>query len=63
MSAYLWTNEGLSPRNLDLLQCLAHVLSTIDGPWVVGADWNLTPADLEAAGWLALCAAPSRRPP
>ena len=40
--------------NLDMLQSLAAVLSTLKGPWVIGADWNCTPEQLEKTGWLRL---------
>ena len=54
VSVYLWTSEGLSQRNMDLLQCLAGVLSRLRGPWLVGGDFNLTPDMLRASGWLSL---------
>ena len=54
VSVYLWCTEGLSQRNLDLLQCLAGVLSRIRGPWLVAGDFNMTPDMLRASGWLTL---------
>ena len=54
ISAYLWTVEGLSKRNLDLLQCLAAILAGIQGPWMVAGDFNVTPEVLRASGWLSL---------
>jgi hypothetical protein len=50
-------SEGLSERNLALLQVLAAALRTLRGPWIVGGDWNLTPQQLEATNILdVLCA-------
>ena len=46
--------EGLSQRNLDLLQCLAGVLARLQGPWIVAGDFNMVPDTLRSSGWLAL---------
>ena len=54
VSVYLWTAEGLSKRNLDLLHELAFILRSISGPWVIAADWNMDPALLSMSGWPAL---------
>ena len=54
VSLYLWHSEGMSQRNLSLLQHLAWVLKRLRGPWIIGADWNLTPDVLRASGWLQL---------
>ena len=43
ISVYLHDSEGLSERNLALLEVLAAALRTLRGPWVAGGDWNLTP--------------------
>ncbi len=47
-------SEGPTPRNQDILQEVAQVINSVDGLWVVGADWNLSPTALEATGWLQL---------
>eukprot|EP00973_Karenia_brevis_P068763 9559962-Karenia_brevis.AAC.1 len=47
VSIYLWTKEGLSKRNLDLLQAVAQVISQLRAPWVLAGDWNIEPAALE----------------
>ncbi len=44
--------EGPSPRNLDVLDDLARIISSIKGPWLAGADWNMSAAALAATGWL-----------
>ena len=38
--------------NLDLLDSMAFTLSGLVGPWILGGDWNCTPEDLAAIGWL-----------
>ena len=54
VSVWLRDSEGLSPGNLDLLQLLARVLINLKGPWVVAADWNITPEVLVKAAWLRM---------
>ncbi len=53
-SVYLRAAEGASDANLDILQDIAIDLSSLNGPWVLGGDWNLAPEELAASGWLAL---------
>ena len=40
--------------NLNLLHAIASQLVGINGPWVIGADWNFTPSELTGTGWLEL---------
>ena len=53
-----WITEGVpnlsihAKQNLDLLESVAFTLSTIKGPWIIGADWNCTPEELRATNWL-----------
>ena len=54
LSVYLWHSEGLTARNLDLLQTLAQVISRLRGPWLLAGDFNITPQELAASGWLQL---------
>ena len=54
VSVSLWTSEGVSQRNLNLLQCLAGVLCRIHGPWLLGGHFNMTPDTLRASGGLSL---------
>ncbi len=50
---YLWTSEGMTPRNVGLVEAALAVASTSGGAWVIGADWNVTPKELrEAVGRL-----------
>ena len=38
--------------NIDLLDSIAFTFSELVGPWMLGGDWNCTPAELAATGWL-----------
>ena len=50
---YLHSTVGVTAkRNLDLLETVAFTLASLVGPWIVGGDWNCTPDDLRATGWL-----------
>ena len=40
--------------NLDWLQQLAAVIKSFKGLWILGADFNCTPQQLEETGWLKL---------
>ena len=52
VSVYLYDTEGVSDRNLALLQQLAAALRTLRMPWIIGGDWNMTPQQLAATGVL-----------
>ena len=54
ISLYLWTKEGLSKRNLDLLQELAKTIRGLKSPWIIGGDFQVSPHVLASSGWLAL---------
>ncbi len=54
ITAWPHNSEGITERNLDILDRVAQVISSIRGPWVAGADWNMSPATLAATGWLDL---------
>ena len=54
-SVYLHDTVGVAATcNLDLLQAIAAELSLVSGGWILGGDWNCTPAELSATGWLDL---------
>ena len=54
-SGYLWCSIGLKhAKNQDYLQAVAGVLRTLRGPWIFAADFQNTPEELEATGWLKL---------
>ena len=52
MSVYLWCSEGLSTRNLDLLQTVAGALVELNGQWLIAGDFNMPPDVLRQSGWL-----------
>ena len=44
-SAYLFSGVGVAAKcNLDLLDTMAFTLSGLVGLWILGGDWNCTPA-------------------
>ncbi len=51
-SVWLKDTEGMSPTNLAILDAITEALGRLHGPWVLGGDWNVTPAELTASGWL-----------
>ena len=63
VSMYLWCSEGLSSRNLDLLQTCAELIARLHGPWVLAADFNIEPAVLQQCGWLDLVKGKIIEPP
>ena len=53
LSVYLWHSEGLTARNLDVLQTLAQVISRLRGPWLLAGDFNITSQEfLPLAGYI-----------
>ena len=46
------TVGALAKCNLDQLESVAYTLDGLKGPFVIGGDWNCTPAELKATGWL-----------
>ncbi len=52
VTAWPHHTEGPTQRNLDILEDITRVVNSISGPWIIGADWNMTPATLVATGWL-----------
>ena len=54
MSAYLHHSEGCSKRNLDVLQETARLLKSLVGPWIMAGDFNMSPEELQASGFLDL---------
>ena len=50
---YCFSGVGITHKsNLDLLESMAHTLSGLIGPWILGGDWNCTPQELEETGWV-----------
>jgi exonuclease III len=54
-SIYCYSMAGgiTAKPNLDLLESVAHTLKSLKGCWIIGGDWNCTPAQLLATGWPA----------
>ena len=53
-SLYCLHAIGVSGPNVILLEVLAATLDMLGLPWVVGGDWNLSPAELEQSSWLSV---------
>ena len=54
-SCYLHCNwEHNRLFNLDLLQHMSAMISTLRGPWILGGDWQCTPDELRKTGWLKI---------
>ena len=62
MSLYLHHSEGLSEANKLILEAAAAFLATVRGPWIVAADWNMTPETLAASKWPDLVGGVIRAP-
>eukprot|EP00959_Pyramimonas_sp_CCMP1952_P362316 7588099-Pyramimonas_sp.AAC.1 len=52
MSAYFVTSIRLRGENLRMLEKIGECVSRIRSVWVIQADWNCTPFELEASRWL-----------
>ena len=53
-SIYLYSGVGVTAKiNLDLLHEIMAQMSDVTGPWF-GGDWNCSPQQLAATGWLEL---------
>ena len=49
---YLWTSEGMSERNVELLAQGRGLVRHHRGPWAIGADFNMSPKEFQdEAGW------------
>ena len=54
LSIYCWCSEGLTQRNLDVLQDAAQIINSLRGPWCLAGDFNFEPQALADCGWLQL---------
>ena len=62
-SVYCYTGIGATGQaNLDLKEEMATVVKAWVGPWIIGGDFNCTPAELERIGWLDLIGGVIRAP-
>ena len=52
-SAYFHDTIGPDAKlNCELRRTIAFTIISLIGPWILAADWNCTPAQLQATGWL-----------
>ena len=51
---YLFTAEGLSPRNQEILHQIYLYMSLVNGPFVVVGDWQVHPTILAGSAWFSL---------
>ena len=57
-SVYLHDVVGPSdPKNKDILEKIAFHLKSVAGSWALAGNWNCTPEELKATGWLKLIGA------
>jgi hypothetical protein len=62
-SVYLYDTVGpTDQRNREILEKIAFTLLNVAGSWVIGGDWNCTPDELRATGWLSLIGAEIQAP-
>ena len=50
-SLYLKDGDDMGDTNTAILTQLAAAIAAVDGPWVVGGDWNMTPKALLDSNW------------
>ena len=56
ISAYCKDGEhGAGPVNAAVIDHLEFVTKRLRGPWVIAADWNMTPGELLMTGFLERC--------
>lgn len=51
ISLHLVDGQGMSETNQAILTEVAAYIGTLQGPWLVAGDWNLTPEVLRQSGW------------
>ncbi len=56
-SVYLYPSEGMTPRNQAVLDEVARIAALLRCPWIMAADWQMTPEEVASAGWPALVGA------
>ena len=52
LSLYLFDSEGLSDRNVELLERAGAAVVQHGGPWAIGGDFNMTPGELSGVAYL-----------
>eukprot|EP00959_Pyramimonas_sp_CCMP1952_P231078 4830443-Pyramimonas_sp.AAC.1 len=48
---YLYPSLGPQGKNAMLMAAAGAVVESIDGPCIVGGDWNMSPDEVEASGF------------
>ena len=48
LSVYLWTREGMTSRNRELLEEITRLTKLLKGSWVLGGDFNMRPELLQS---------------
>ncbi len=51
VSAWPKDSEGLSDWNMGFLEVIGSIIAVLDGPWLIGADWNIPPTALQESNW------------
>ena len=52
VSIYLYTGEGpYSDKNRPIMELASRMLDALDGPFIIGADWQVPPETLIATQW------------
>ena len=54
LSCYLRPSLGVAGVNRTRLEALGGFLMALAGGWILDGDFNLTPAELEASGWVSV---------
>ena len=54
LSVYLYHTEGWTHRNQLIMEELVRVVAMLKLPFLIFADWNMQPADLEQSLWVEL---------
>jgi len=47
ITVYLWTAEGMTPRNIEIMAEVSKLTKVLRGPWVVAGDFNVNPEALK----------------
>ena len=51
-SVYLQVGTNFGAINSEVLQSLADALQAVEGPWIIGGDWNIDAREMRASMWL-----------
>ena len=51
ISAYLWHSDQWTARNHNLMAAVFHVVKSLDCPWILAGDFNMSPQCMETSMW------------